>query len=595
MTKEPPKLRESFYQFKRLFLLIKPFWGKLFKGMSLGVIIGVIGMVTPYLTKLLIDRVYPSQDVSLMHVLVGGILAISIASAFIRIIQGYFNLYVNSKLGNSISLMFFNHLQNLKVRFFDEHRVGEIMSRFGDVNKSIGSVNNVLQTIFVNGIYLLLVPPFLLVLQWKLAIVSLISLPFTITIIGLAGKLLRKYWKKSAEAYANLNAYQFEMLTHIRVLKSMALENHVFSEAKKQMENALQIQLKAGGLGQVLGFSSGILSALNTALFTWLGWTFILSQQMSLGDYIAFSAYMGYLYNPLSKFISLFSDFQQSAINLGRMFEYLDSPVEVEAGKSTNCYVEKIKHLKGGIEIKKLHFGYNKDLKVLNDISISIEPKSIVSIIGASGSGKTSLIKLLIGLETPQQGEILYDGKSISQIPLHILRRQITVIWQEFSMFKGSILDNLIIGIKNVSENEVMRAIKLSRMYELINSLPLGLDTPIAEWGASLSGGQKQRLAIARAIVRNTPIIIFDEATSNIDLKTEAEILRNLFIEKNDKTIIFVTHRITTATLADKICLLESGKILGYGSHNELKNECENYRSMFLINDSKNNQVLKVI
>ena len=303
MSKEIPKLKESFKQFKRLFLLIKPYWGRLLKGMSLGVIIGIMGMAAPYLTKLLIDKVYPTQDVTLMQVIVAGVLAISIASTLIGTIQGYFNLYVNSKLSNSVSLLFFNQLQHLKVRFFDEHRVGEIMSRFSDVSKSLGSVNKVMQTIFVNGIYLILVPPFLFVLQWKLAIAALISLPITLTIIALTGKFLRKYWKKSAEAYADLSAFQFEMLTHIRALKAMVLEHHVYSESKKQMENALQIQLKAGGMGQALGLSNGILNALNTALFTWLGWTFILSHQMTLGDYIAFTAYIGYLYNPLSQFI----------------------------------------------------------------------------------------------------------------------------------------------------------------------------------------------------------------------------------------------------------------------------------------------------
>jgi len=177
MKQETPKLKESFGQFKRLFFLIKPYWGKLAKGMFLGVIIGLIGMIAPYLTKLLIDRVYTSQDVSLMQVLVGGILAVGIASALIGSIQGYFNLYVNSRLSNSTGLMFFNHLQHLKVRFFDEHRVGEIMSRFGDVSKSLNSVNKVFQTIFVNGIYLVLVPPFYLFCNGSWQLLLLLVFP----------------------------------------------------------------------------------------------------------------------------------------------------------------------------------------------------------------------------------------------------------------------------------------------------------------------------------------------------------------------------------------------------------------------------------
>ncbi|PIQ09560.1 MAG: hypothetical protein COW71_05885 [Ignavibacteriales bacterium CG18_big_fil_WC_8_21_14_2_50_31_20] len=591
MKKETPKLAESFNYFKRLLFLIKPYWGKLAKGMSLSVVVGVLGMVTPYLTKLLIDEVYPSQDVKLMHVLVGGVLAISITSTLVGSIQGYFNLYVNSKLSNSISVMFFNHLQHLKVRFFDEHRIGEIMSRFGDVSKSLNTVNNVLQTIFVNGIYLLLVPPFLFLLNWKLAIVALISIPFTVITIAVAGKFLRKYWKKTSEAYADLNAFQFEMLTHIRAVKSMVLENFVYNENKKQIENAFSLQLKAGGLGQLLGLSNGFLNALNITLFTWLGWTYILSNEMSLGDYIAFTAYIGYLRRPISQFVNLFSEFQQSAVNLNRMFEYLDSPTEINPTFSFKPH-DKINYpLSGKIKIKDLTFGYNPAIKVLKNINIIIEPFTKVSIVGPSGSGKTSLLRLLTNMETPQSGNIYFDEKSISEIPLHELRKQISVIWQEFSMFKGSIRDNLTIGRKNVDDTRIRDAIEISRMSELISTLPEGINTPIAEWGASLSGGQRQRLAIARAIIKDTPIFILDEATSNIDMKAESEILKDLFNTLNDKTIIFVTHRLSTARLADKVCFIEAGKLVDFGSHDELLNRCVKYNQMYLSETNKNGLV----
>ncbi len=581
MKKETITFSESIKYFKRLLFLIKPYWGRLAKGMSLSVIMGLLGMITPYLTKLLIDQVYPSQDIKLMHVLVIGLLTIGIASVLVGSIQGYFNLYINSKLNISISLLFYNHLQHLRIRFFDEHRVGEIMSRFGDVSKSLNTVNKVLQTIFVNGIYLLLVPPFLFLLNWKLAIVALISIPFTIIIIAFMGKFLRKYWKKTSEAYADLNAFQFEMLTNIRTVKSMVLENYVYQENKNQNENAFRLQLKAAGLGQLLGLSNGILNVMNTTLLTWLGWTFILSQEMSLGDYIAFLSYIAYVRNPLSQIINLFSEFQQSAVNLNRMFEYLDSPTEIDP---VNSYqpLSKISYpLSGNIEIKDLTFGYDPKIVVLKSINLTIERSSIISIVGPSGSGKTSLLRLLTCIETPQSGSITFDDKPINAIPLPELRKQISVIWQEFSMFKGSIRDNLTLGINDIDEKIIMNAIKTSKLDDLIYSLPDGIDTPIAEWGATLSAGQKQRLAIARAIIRNTPIYILDEATSNIDMKTEEEMLQNLFNKLKNKTIIYVTHRLSIARLAEKVCFIEAGKIIDYGSHNQLLDRSEKYRQMY--------------
>ena len=592
MTQEIPKLKESFQQFKRLMFLIKPYWGRLIKGMSLGVVIGLIGMITPYLTKLLIDEVYPSQDVTLMHVLVGGVLGITIINTLIGSIQGYFNLYINSKLSNSTSLMFFNHLQHLKVRFFDEHRVGEIMSRFGDVSKSLGSVNKVFQTFFVNGIYLILVPPFLFLLQWKLAVVALISIPLTVITISITGKFLRKYWKKTSEAYADLNAFQFEMLTHIRALKAMVLESYVYNQARNQIQDALKLQLKAGGMGQVLGLSNGLLNAMNTALFTWLGWKYILSNEMTLGDYIAFTSYIGYLYRPLSEFVNLFSEFQQSSINLGRMFEYLDSPAEIIPVEENESSKEIKNIITGNIEIKNLYFGYNPEIEVLKDINFSVDKNTIVSIVGSSGSGKTTLLRLLINMETAQKGSIYYDGMDSAKIPLNELRKQITVIWQEFSMFKGTIRDNLTIGLNDVDEKLIKTAVELARMDTHINALPQKLDTPISEWGSSLSGGQRQRLAIARAVIRNTPIIIFDEATSNIDMKTEAAILKDLFYELKNKTILFVTHRLSSAALADKVCYLENGEVVDAGSYSDLMERCESFRKM---NTPERNVILKSV
>ncbi len=581
MNEEIPELKQSLKYFKRLLFLIKPYWGKIIKGFSLGVIVGIIGMLTPYLTKLLIDEVYPTQNVTLMQVLVAGILTIGITSAIIGTIQGYYNLYINSKLSNSISLMFFNHLQHLTIRFFDEHRVGEILSRFGDINKSLGSVNKVFQTIFVNGIYILLVPPFLFLLQWKLALVALITLPVTIITITLLGKYLRKYWKKTSEAYADLNAFQFEILTHIRTVKSMVLEHYAYKENKRQLENAFQLQLKAGGLSQLLGFSNGLLHTLNTALYTWLGWTYILSQQMTLGDYIAFTAYIGYLYRPLREFVNLFSEFQQSSVNLNRTFEYLDKPTDFLPLKSYEPYPIIQNPFCGKIEIKNLSFGYDPNIIVLKNIDLVIKPNTITSIVGPSGSGKTSLIRLLLNMEIAQKGTILYDEKSQQEIPVQEIRKQISVIWQEFSMFKGTLYENLTIGLEDVDKTLIQNALKIAKIDDLINSLPNKLNTMVAEWGATLSGGQKQRLAIARAIIRDTPIIVFDEATSNIDIKTETEILRSLFDNLGNKTLIFITHRLSSASLADKVCLLKEGEIVDSGPHEELMNRCTQYREMY--------------
>jgi ABC-type bacteriocin/lantibiotic exporter with double-glycine peptidase domain len=580
-------LKESFQYFKRFLYMVKPYWSKIIKGLSLGIVIGLLGMATPLLTKLLIDKVYPSEDISLMHVLVISILGLGLGTIIIGVIQGYYNLVINTHLTSSTGLMFFNHLQHLKIRFFDEHRVGEIQSRFGDLNNSLRAISSVFQTVFVNGIYLFIVPPFLFLLNWKLAIISLLSLPATTIIIAVSGKFLRKYWKKSAEAYAEINAFQIETLSNIRLVKSMVLERHVFNKTRDQIEGAVNVQLKAGGLGQVMGLFNGFVRTANTALFTWLGWEYILGKEMTLGDYMAFSAYIGYLYNPLSQIVNLFSDFQQTSVSLNRMFEYLDSDVEQnpETVFMEELPIKNILH--GEVEIRDINFSYNPDKKILTDINLKIDKGKSIAVLGPSGSGKTTLLRLLLGLESIEHGNILFDGKAISLFTLAELRKQIAVVWQEFSIIKGTIWDNLILGLDSVDENLVHRVVEICKLDELINSFSSGYQTEVSEWGSTLSGGQRQRISIARALLRKPPILILDEATSNIDITTEAELLKNVFEFMRGSTVIFVTHRMTCTHLADQICILQNGKIDSLGTHEELLNKSEMYRQMYF--SSSNN------
>jgi ABC-type bacteriocin/lantibiotic exporter with double-glycine peptidase domain len=577
---EIPPLREAFQQFMRLLRVIRPYWGPLAKGMVLGLVLGLFGMASPYLSKLLIDEVYPTRNVTLMHVLVGGIFAFAVASTIMGAIRGYFTTYTTSHLSNATSLLFFNHLQHLRSRFFDEHRVGEIMSRFGDVRSSLQSVSKVFETLFVNGAYLILVPPFLFLLQWKLAIVSLITIPLTVVLTTLSARLMRRYWKRSAEAYADLGAFQVEVLSHIRSLKTLAREHYIYDRASTQMKTALNVQLKAGGYSQVFNGLNGIIRAGGTALYTWYAWHLLIAGEMSLGDYIAFSAYIGYLYNPLAQVTGLFSDFQQSAVNLGRMFEYLDMPTEQDPALAYEPVPPVRTVLEGDIRLRDLSFGYSAEKLVLRGVNLHFPRGLITSVVGHSGVGKSSLLRLITRMEEPVEGQVFFDGTPATSITLPDLRRQISVVWQEFSLMQGTIWDNLTMGADNPTRAEVDDAVRLCRLEELIKELPEGYDTPVGEWGSTLSGGQRQRLALARALIRNAPVLLLDEATSNIDMATESEILRDLFSRLEGKTVVYVTHRVSTASLADQIVVMETGNVTATGTHAELLRDSQAYREL---------------
>jgi len=565
----------------RLLRLIRSYWGPLIKGMALGLVLGLLGMATPYLSKLLIDEVYPTRNLTFMEVLVAGILVLAVAQAVMGAIRAYYTNYTTAHLANATSLLFFNHLQHLRTRFFDEHRVGEVMSRFGDLRTSLNGVARVFETVFVNGVYLILVPPFLFLLQWKLAIVSLITIPITVLITTTSSRLLRRYWKRTAEAYADLGAFQVEVLSHIRTLKTLSLEHQLYSRASGQIQGALQMQLKAGGLSQVFGTLNGVVRALGTAVFTWYAWTLIIDNEMTLGDYIAFTAYMGYLFNPLQQITNLFSDFQQMAVNLGRMFEYLDAPVEQDPAGAYLPPAPISRVIEGDLRLRDVSFGYTPEKRVLHDVNLHFPRGTITSVVGPSGAGKSSLLRLITRMEEPDSGRLFVDGWALTSLPLCDLRRQVSVVWQEFALMQGTVWENLTLGTPDATPAQVEAAVRLCRLDQLMAGLPNGYQTNVAEWGATLSGGQRQRMAIARALVRDTPVLLFDEATSNVDMQTETEILRDLFARCEGKTVVFVTHRVQTAVLADQICVIEAGRVMGVGTHADLMSDCDSYRRLY--------------
>jgi ABC-type bacteriocin/lantibiotic exporter with double-glycine peptidase domain len=347
------------------------------------------------------------------------------------------------------------------------------------------------------------------------------------------------------------------------------------------IDQAMEQQLRAGGLGQIFGVANGALRSLNTALFTWFGWTLILEHQMSLGDYIAFSAYIGYLYNPISQLINLFSQFQQSAVHLSRMYEYLDSPVEQDPTLAYSPPEPIQRRLTGNFQIKSLCFAYAAERPVLKDLSIEFPSGSITAVVGPSGSGKTTLLRLLSSLEAPVSGSLKIDGWTLDEIGLSDLRRQMAVVWQDVSLIKGTLQDNLTLGAAQPSEARLDEIVQVCGLSEVLEELPESYQTPVAEWGSTLSAGQQQRVAIARALVRETPILLFDEATANLDVQTEAQILHRIFSHLRGKTVIFVTHRLANALLADRICVLQAGRLVGAGTHQELLEDCELYSEMY--------------
>jgi ABC-type bacteriocin/lantibiotic exporter with double-glycine peptidase domain len=577
---ETPAVRDTVNQYKRLMALVRPYWGSLVRSVLLGVLIALVGMVPPYLSKLLIDEVYPSKDVMLMEVLVVGLLVIAFTVAAMEAVRTYFQLHVSGRLTNATSLLFFNHMQHLPARFFEQRQVGEVTSRFGDVYTSLGSLSQGLGAMFVQGVYLVLVPPFLLMLEWRLALVALAVAPVTAAVTLFSARLLRTYFKRNVEAFAEYRGYVVEVLSQIRTFKILSAEHLIFDRARRQSELGLGHLLYAWMVQQGFTLTTTAVQAIGTAALTWYGWTLVLQQQMTLGTYIAFMAYVTFFTQPLTRISQMFASMQQSGVSLARMFEYLDETPEQDP---TSAYREPppVRHrLRGRVELRDVSFGYDAAEPVLKDVSLVFEPGELTAVVGQSGAGKSSLLRLVCRFEEPLAGHVLFDGVTGAEIPLADVRRQVAVVWQEATLFRGTIWENLTFGAPTPSRLTVDEIIALCRLDELLARLPKGYETPVAEFGASLSGGQRQRIALARALIRDTPILLLDEATSNIDQQTEGAILRDLFSRRSDRTTLYVTHRVSTVQAADKICVMRDGRIVGMGTHDDLIESCDAYVDM---------------
>lgn len=533
-------------------------------------VVTIIGLVTSFYFQELIDSIIPSGSMKTLNYLsIGVIIAYVFQSTF-----NYLKLNMLSVLGNRmvtrLMLSYYNHVLKLPMNFFATRKNGEIVSRFTDANHIVNGLASSVLTVILDVSMVIIISIVMIFQNKNLFFVTLISIPFYVIVIY---SFVKKYDKNNhaeMENNAKLNSYIIESFEGIETIKSLQMEKAAQNKVDTLFTDFILSSYKTTKTDNLQGFFKQLIQLITNGIVLWYGATIVINQDLSIGQLVTFNMLMSHFTEPLLNIINIQPQLQSAKVAADRLSEIMVLPPESKNDEQEN---NKIFLPKGAtnIVINNLNFNYPMQKESLTNISMKIRKHEKIALVGKSGTGKSTLAKLLVGYYKPKSGNILIDGYNIEDVNRESLRQKIILTPQSTFFFSGTIYENLTLGlpIKRNYRKEIIKMCKLSCIHDFIEGLPYGYDTYIEENAENLSGGQKQRLAIARALLRRPSLLILDESTSNIDYTTERQIMNNILNIKS-LTVIVIAHRLSMIKNMDRIIVLNEGKITESGSHKEL-------------------------
>jgi len=565
--------------FEKVWALIKPYRPMLFASMGSLILFNICGLSLPWMLKIGIDRVLPNADETLFWILACVMLLLYLVRGLLRYIACYLVDYLGIRLLIDLRQKVFSHLQSLSLRFYEEYRTGKLIS---NVISDVAMLQMLLRTMTTLGeqiFQLVMIALLLLVINWQMALLVFITIPLHYLNFHYFRKEMRKDSMVIQEKMSEISANLSETLSGVKVVKSFAKEHseclHFFKNLRPLAD--MQMRLTVDGVGLWSIFD---MLALATYLaIIGIGIWMVKINAVSIGEFVAFYTYVGMMLAPINALSGMSITFAQGMVGATRIVKLLNTIPEIrEIPNPVN--VEK---LTGKIEFRKVNFSYDPEKgNTIENFSLDISPGQKIALVGPSGSGKSTISNLLLRFYDVTGGVIRVDGLDIRRLKLNAYRDNIGIVLQEPFLFSGTIRENIAYAVKReVSEEEICKAARMANVEEFVLDLPDGYDTVIGENGASLSGGQKQRLAIARAVLKNPSILILDEATSALDTVSEYLVQDALDKLMQGKTTIIIAHRLSTIKNADVIVVLDRGRIVQQGSHDELMAKDGIYRDLY--------------
>lgn len=531
-------------------------------------LITIISIAGSYFLQGIIDTYLPSAMSNTLSIVAIGLIIAYLFQAIFTYAQSFLMNVLGQRLMIDVTLGYIRHLFELPMSFFATRRVGEITSRFTDASKIIDALGSTILTMFLDVWIVIAVGIFLGIQNTTLFLISLISLPVYIAIVWAFKTPFDRMNQDAMESNAIVSSSIIESLNGIETIKAMTGEIASYEKVDHEFADLLKKTFsyqKTDALQQAIKLAVKLI--LNV-LILWVGSLLVMENQMTLGQLLTYNALLTYFTNPLESIINLQPKLQMAKVANNRLNEvYL---VDSEFAKTRP--IQQVKSLQGSIQFDHINFKYGYGQNILNDISLTIPNKAKLTIVGMSGSGKTTLAKLLVGFfeVTSDQGKILMNQHNLAEVDRTTLRQFVNYVPQDPFIFSGTILDNLTLGSRpNLTQALIEEACAAAEINSDIEQMPQSYATELSESGAALSGGQKQRLAIARALLSPAQVFVFDESTSNLDTITERKIVDHL-LQMQDKTVIFIAHRLNIAERTDNIIVLDHGKLVEQGSHTKL-------------------------
>lgn len=552
----------------RILRYIRPYRSLALMTLACAGLTTVLELIPPWLTKVVIDEVIQKQRADLLPWIIAGLIVTYGMRNIFGSLRIRFNNTLEQKVVYDLRDQVFSALQRLSISYYENRSTGEIMSR---VNNDTEHVERIfidgLESMLTASLTLIGIMIMLFLLNWKLALLSLLPIPLLVLSASTFTKRMHRYYHDIRRSSADLNAYLQDAISGIRETIGFNQQSSERTRFNVLSHDYSQSNLNAMYLWSLYSPSMMFVGSLGTVLILWFGGHEVLSGSLTLGELVMFLGYLALFYVPINQIHSVNHLLQHALAASDRVFEVLDTAPEVQDRPGVSAPAAR---LHGAVRFEQVGFFYRPDVPVLTDITLDIKPGERIALVGPSGAGKSTLLKLLMRFYDVKSGALLIDGHDVRDLPLAFLRHHIGLVQQEPFLFNGTVRDNIAYGDPTADQGRIEEAARAARAYEFIAELPEGYETWIGERGVKLSVGQKQRVSIARVLLKNPPIVIFDEATSNVDTETELKMREALSTLMEGRTTFTIAHRLSTLQDADRIVVVDRGRILEEGSHGAL-------------------------